>query len=131
LVSVEKKKRIMSRVARWYIFKRKIKICVNFVGSCHGRYILSRYHCGLFYGHLVYFVAMWNMFGHLVYFHVLVCCTEINLATLAMSVTWIAISSTEKSWQAVISAAYQILIPVGKRWQFDETLPIGNDREGN
>jgi hypothetical protein len=45
---------------------------------------------GKFYGHLVYFTAIWYIFGHLVYFEVilvyfsvLVCCTDKNLANLA------------------------------------------------
>jgi hypothetical protein len=44
---------------------------------------------GIFYGHLVYFIAIWyilwqigTFFRHLVYFSVLVCCTKKNLATL-------------------------------------------------
>jgi hypothetical protein len=40
------------RVARWYIFKAKIPVWVNFLGSCNGR-------VGIFYGHLVYFTAVW------------------------------------------------------------------------
>jgi hypothetical protein len=45
---------------------------------------------GIFYGHSVYFMAIWYIlwlfgifYGYLVYFSpVLVCCTEKNLATL-------------------------------------------------
>jgi hypothetical protein len=44
---------------------------------------------GIFYGHLVYFIAIKNIFGNLVNFMViwhifpiLVCCTKKNLATL-------------------------------------------------
>jgi hypothetical protein len=35
-------KRVLARVARWYFFKQKIPIWVNFGGSCNGiwRYIL-------------------------------------------------------------------------------------------
>jgi hypothetical protein len=47
------------RVARWFVFKPKIQICVNFGGSCNGRcwYILWTvgpiYDLFIFYGHLV------------------------------------------------------------------------------
>jgi hypothetical protein len=47
------------RVARWYSFKPKKQMGVNFGGFCNGRcwYILRQ--LGIFYGHLVYFVAIW------------------------------------------------------------------------
>jgi hypothetical protein len=58
-------------VARWYIFKPKIPIWVNFGRSCKRR-------CWYFYGHFVYFSAklyvLWPFWpldtfcGHLVYF---------------------------------------------------------------
>jgi hypothetical protein len=73
------------RVARWwFVFKPKIPIWVNFGGSCSGRrwYILWPL-VYIFYGHLVYFVAIWYsllLFG--IVFTVLVCCTKKNLATL-------------------------------------------------
>jgi hypothetical protein len=57
-----------ARVARWFIFRPSIVIWVNFGGSCNGR-------CGVFYGHFVYFAAIWYIFrpcgifhGNLVYF---------------------------------------------------------------
>jgi hypothetical protein len=48
----------VSRVARWYIFKPKIPVWVNFRGSCNGRcwYILLR--LGPFYGHLIHFTTI-------------------------------------------------------------------------
>jgi hypothetical protein len=56
-----------TRVARWFVFKPKIPILVNFGGSCNGN--------GIFYNHLVYFTAIGNILwlfgifcGHLVYF---------------------------------------------------------------
>jgi hypothetical protein len=58
-----------------YIFKPKIKIWINFGGSCNPRswYILWTF--GIFYGHLVYFMDIWYIlwtfgifYGHLVYF---------------------------------------------------------------
>jgi hypothetical protein len=53
---------IATRVARWYVFRPKIAIRVNFGRSCSGRcwYILWTF--GLFCGHLmylVYFVVIW------------------------------------------------------------------------
>jgi hypothetical protein len=42
----------VTSVARWYIFKPKIPIWVNFGASCNGR-------CWYFYGYLVYFTAKW------------------------------------------------------------------------
>jgi hypothetical protein len=61
-----------SRVARWFVFKPKI--WVNFGGPCNGRYWYILWPFGLFYGNLVYFVAIWyilRLFGYVV-----------NLATL-------------------------------------------------
>jgi Arf-GAP/GTPase/ANK repeat/PH domain-containing protein 1/3 len=48
---------LFTRVARWYIFKPKIQIWVNFEGSCNGR-------CWHFYVHLVYFKAILYIYGH-------------------------------------------------------------------
>jgi hypothetical protein len=45
------------RVARWFIFKPKVPIWVNF-----GVYIL--YPFGQFLGHLVYFMALWFISWH-------------------------------------------------------------------
>jgi hypothetical protein len=41
-MNFEQRNVLVSRVARWYIFKPKIQIRVNFGGSCRGRcwYIL-------------------------------------------------------------------------------------------
>jgi hypothetical protein len=53
---------LLGRVARWYFFKPKIPIWVNFGGSCNGKcwYIRSiLLPFGLFYGHLVYFPPFW------------------------------------------------------------------------
>jgi hypothetical protein len=67
---------VISRVARWYIFKPKIPVWVNFLGSCNGRswYILQPF--GIFYGCLVHLVVIWYIFT------ILVCCNMKNLATL-------------------------------------------------
>jgi hypothetical protein len=47
-----------ARVARRHIFKPKIPIWENFGGPCNGRcwYILWTF--GLFYGHLIHFMAI-------------------------------------------------------------------------
>jgi hypothetical protein len=59
-------KLVPRRVARWFVFKPKIPIWVDFGGSCYGKswYILLPF--GLFYchwkyliGHLVDFVVIW------------------------------------------------------------------------
>jgi hypothetical protein len=76
----------LTRVARWYIFKPKIHIWLNFGGSSNARCWYILWPLGLFYGPLVYFVTIWYillLFG--TFFPVLVCCTNKNLATLAQT----------------------------------------------
>jgi hypothetical protein len=75
----------VTRVARWFVFKPKIKIWGNFGG-------LAMEDVGIFYGHLVHFTAfcyiLWsfgNVRGNLVYFPVLVFCTKKNLAILKVT----------------------------------------------
>jgi hypothetical protein len=53
-----------TRVARWYIFRPKIAIWVNFGGSCNERYWHVLWPFGLFYGRFVYLVDV----GYLVFF---------------------------------------------------------------
>jgi hypothetical protein len=66
-----------TRVARWFIFKPKIPIWVDFGVPCiagifYGQlvnflaicYIL--WHFGIFYGTLVYFVVIWYIFSVLI-----------------------------------------------------------------
>jgi hypothetical protein len=75
---------VLSRVARWYVFKPKFPI-----SEC-----LAMKDEGKCYGHLVYFTAisyiLWR-FGNYVgmsfwyIIPVLVCCTKKNLATLVLS----------------------------------------------
>jgi hypothetical protein len=48
-----------NRVARWYIFKPKFQIWVNFGGSCNRRGWYVLYPFGIFYSHLVFVVAIW------------------------------------------------------------------------
>jgi hypothetical protein len=57
--------RISSRVARWFVFKPKIPIWVNFGGPCNGKccYIGSILRqLETFYCHLVYSVVIWYIF---------------------------------------------------------------------
>jgi hypothetical protein len=52
------------RVARLHIFKPKIRIWVNFGGSCNGRcWSIFGHLAYVFYGHLVYFVAIRYILG--------------------------------------------------------------------
>jgi hypothetical protein len=60
---------VWDRVARWYIFRPKIAIWVNFGGSCNERcwYIWSILRpLDKFCGHLVYFVIIWYIYPRLV-----------------------------------------------------------------
>jgi hypothetical protein len=70
------------RFARWYIFKQKIPIWVNFGGSCIGRCWYILWPFGIF-------TAIWYIlwpfgifYGHLVYIYFPVRCNKKNLATL-------------------------------------------------
>jgi hypothetical protein len=55
-----------SRVARWYVFKPKILIRVNFGGPWNEKscYIIWPY--GIFYDYLIYFMDIFIFYGHLV-----------------------------------------------------------------
>jgi hypothetical protein len=46
---------LSSRVARWFIFKPKIPIWVNFGGPYIGKCLYILWPFGIFYGHLGYF----------------------------------------------------------------------------
>jgi hypothetical protein len=74
----EKAATAATRVARWYIFRPKFAIWVNFGGSCNGRCWYVLWTFGLLYGHLIYFTAIWSIirtfdifYGHLMYFVVI------------------------------------------------------------
>jgi hypothetical protein len=57
------------RVARWFVFKAKIQIWVNFGGSWNGRWWYILWTLGPFYGLLLYFMDIWFIVrGNLVYF---------------------------------------------------------------
>jgi hypothetical protein len=63
------KRQFVSRVARWYIFKPKIQIWINFGGYCNGIFYVHLVHftaiChtlwpfGIFSEYLVYFIPFW------------------------------------------------------------------------
>jgi hypothetical protein len=72
-----------SRVARWYIFKPKISIWVNFGGFCNVKMAVYFVANRSIFPSFVYVLWSFDIFcGHLVYLTVLVCCTKKNLATL-------------------------------------------------
>jgi hypothetical protein len=48
-----------TRVARWFVFKPKIQIWVNFGGSCNVIFCCILWPFGLFYGLLLYFMDIW------------------------------------------------------------------------
>jgi hypothetical protein len=49
------------RVARWYSFKRKITIWVNFGLPWNGKCWNILCPFGIFYNHLEYFITIWNI----------------------------------------------------------------------
>jgi hypothetical protein len=52
-------------VARWYFFRPKIAIWVNFGGSFNGRCLSILWPFDIFYAHLVYFDEIWYIFPRL------------------------------------------------------------------
>jgi hypothetical protein len=74
------------RVARWFVFKPKISIWVNFGRSCNGKswYILRP--LGVFYRYWKYLMAIWYILSSIgIFVPVLLLCTKKNLATLSES----------------------------------------------
>jgi hypothetical protein len=79
-----------NRVARWFIFKPKIPIWVNYLGPYLDwkmlKYFMAIWNIlgtfGIVYEHFVHFV----LFG--IFFPVLVSCTKKNLATLEKKGNW-------------------------------------------
>jgi hypothetical protein len=53
------KARMEFRVARWYIFKPKIPIWVNFGGPWNGKYWYILCTFGIYYCHFVFFIVIW------------------------------------------------------------------------
>jgi hypothetical protein len=47
-------------VARWFVFKQKIQIWVNFRGSCNERWWYILWTLCSFYGLLSYFMDIWH-----------------------------------------------------------------------
>jgi hypothetical protein len=59
----------VNKVARWFVFKPKIQIWVNFGGCCTGRCWYILWTLGPFYSLLSYFMDIWyTVRGNLVYF---------------------------------------------------------------
>jgi hypothetical protein len=115
-------------VARWYIFKPKIPIWVNFGRSCNWRYW---YFCDsfvhsndIFYSHLLHFVAicylLWS-FG--IVSPVLVCCTDKNLATLQHGTS--AFVGLEKMLSSFFTSCRDVL----SRWTY-KLLPFFLQQSG-
>jgi hypothetical protein len=77
-------KLVRCSVARWFVYKPKIQIWVNFEGPYIGKCWYILWSFGIVYGHLRCFVSIGYIlcsFG--TFFPVLVSCTKKNLATLA------------------------------------------------
>jgi hypothetical protein len=88
-------KSLWTMVARWFIFKPKIPIWVNF-GGC-----FAMEDVDIFYGHLVYCLAIWYLSWLLgINFPVLVCCSNKNLATL---------TGTTSQWRSILRCSSQIM----------------------
>jgi hypothetical protein len=76
---------VIIRVARWFVFKPKIPIWVNFGGSCYGKSWYILWPFGLFYGHWKYFMAIRYILWYFgIFFPVLVFWTKKNLASLVI-----------------------------------------------
>jgi hypothetical protein len=119
-----------SRVARWPIFKPKISTWVNLGGYCNGRclYIICLF--GLFWGHFVYFGAIWYIswpFG--TFSPVLVCCTNKNLATPPWRRTENSLKAAswrERLWNQLITAepgTHKSLPVLPQKWKGLSGLP--------
>jgi hypothetical protein len=95
--------RMYTRVARWYIFKPKISIWVNFVGSCNITSWSILWPFGLFYNYLVYlgsFGIFCGLFG--TFFPVLV---------------------SRKIWQPWCTYVWRV--PSTNLWPGTETITLG------
>jgi hypothetical protein len=107
-----------TRVVRWFIFKPKIPIWANFWGPWMGKCSYIVWPFGILYGHLRYFMTIWNIFRTFgvfmtiwyilcsfgTFFPVLVSCTNKNLATLMRNIVqtfWkptLEFASNAKQW---------------------------------
>jgi hypothetical protein len=87
---------LWSRVARWFIFKPKMPIWVNLVGSFKGRcwYILCPF--GLSYGHLVFLCPFLCILGSFWYFVLF----------------WYAVS--RKIWQPCCGGTIKLIVTVSR-----------------
>jgi hypothetical protein len=71
------------RVARWFVFKPKIPIWVNFGGPQIGKCLYIKWPLGVFFGDLGYFMTIcYVLYSFGTFFPVWVSCTKKNLATL-------------------------------------------------
>jgi hypothetical protein len=104
--------RVNNRVARWFVFKPKIQIWVNFGGSCNGRCWYILWTLSPFYSLLLYFMDIWK-FG--IFFQVLVFCTKKNLSTLVNNVI-----KTTKLLVGSVSAMFWSRINIGQIIDNDE-----------
>jgi hypothetical protein len=55
----EIRKRVLNRVARWFVFKPKIPIWENFGGPWIGKCFYILWSFGICYGYLRYFMTIW------------------------------------------------------------------------
>jgi hypothetical protein len=62
-------KNVGCRVARWFVFKPKIQIWVNFGGSYNGKFWYILLPFGLFYCYWKYFMDIWYIFRRLGILH--------------------------------------------------------------
>jgi hypothetical protein len=72
-----------TRVARWFVFKPKIPIWVNFWGPSNEKCLYILWSVGIFYGHLVKFMAVcYSLWSLCIFFPFWYVWTNKNLATL-------------------------------------------------
>jgi hypothetical protein len=71
------------RVARWFVYKPKIPIRVNFGGPLNGKCCNISRPFGIFYGHLVLSIAVWySLWSFVTFFPIWYFWTKENMATL-------------------------------------------------
>jgi hypothetical protein len=74
------------RVARWSVFKPKIRIWANFGGPWNGKCWYILWPFGIFYGLLVLFMSVWySLWSFVIFFPFWYVCTKKNLATMRRS----------------------------------------------
>jgi hypothetical protein len=74
---------LQHRVARWFVFKPKIQIWVNFGGPQHEKCLYVLWPSGIIYSHLVKFMFVWySLWSFGIFFPFWYVWTKKNLATL-------------------------------------------------